>query len=166
MGSAQAVFDAQHWLRMLTKQCGLSSTDDLSTQLLSKITKDSLSTLVIGATNIISKMLDHNKVQVSEKVEMRNELLKCQSSVIDLQKKLLDAKDVQLQSVTSAVTEKVGEVKNAVHAEFQSYSEALQSHRQSDVTFTSAEMKTAVKTALADRADEEDREKNPALKIV
>ena len=57
-------------------------------------------------------------VQVREKLEIRNDLLKCQSSVKDLQKKLLDVKGVQLQSVTSAVTEKVGEVKNEVQSEF------------------------------------------------
>ena len=162
MGSAQAFFDAQHWLRSLMKDCGLCRTEDLSTQLLTKKTKDSLSLLVHGAANIISKMIDHNDVQVRKKVDMGKELIKCQSSVIDLQKKLLDAKEVQLKSITSAVTEKVGEVKNDVQAELRSYSEVLQSRKESDLSLTlcSAEMKTAVKTALADRADEEGRQNN------
>ena len=45
-----------------------------------------------------------------------------------------------------------------VHTEFCSYSEALQSHQAVDVTFSSAEMKTGVKTALTDREDEEGRQ--------
>ena len=126
MGSAQAVFDAQHWLQMLTKQCGLSCADGLSAQSLSNLTKDRFSSLVVGAVNIMGKLhincmiIIKFMVQVSEKLEMRNDLLKCQSSVKDLQKKLLDVKGVQLQRVTSAVTEKVREVKNEVQSEFRS----------------------------------------------
>ena len=75
------------------------------------------------------------------------------------QKQLLVAKDVQLKSITSAVEVKVGEVKTEVQAEFRGYSAVLQAQGGSGGASTAA-VKTAVKTALADRADEELRERN------
>ena len=110
---------------------------------------------------MISSLLDHNKVQVNEKQELRKNVVGCQASVIELQKQLLEAKDEQLKTIQSAVKETVSEVKSDVKAEFKSYSAVLQTQSGScGVTITPAEVKTAVKTALADWADEEGREGN------
>ena len=162
---AQAVFDAKDWLRTLMKDCKVSAPSELVPEKL-RCKNNEFCTLIKGAAKIIEKLLDHNQLQLNEKQELRQELMKCQSSVIDLQKQVIHEKDVQLQSLTTVVSEKVCEVKTEVKAEFEGYSAALKSQGgcgSGGETFTTSAMKTVVRTALADEADEKGRVNNVVL---
>ena len=91
---------------------------------------------------------------------LSSELVDCQKSVIGLQEKLLEAKDEQLSAVTSTVSEKI----DVVSQEVKDYSAAVKSGNvMGGATLSQSEVKSAVRTVLADRADEEGREGNVVM---
>ena len=67
----------------------------------------------------------------------------------------MEVKGGQLKTIQSAVKEAVSQITSDVKTEFQIYSAAFQTSGSCGVTLFPAEVKTAVKTALADRADKE-----------
>ena len=97
----------------------------------------------------------------AERDRLHEELIASQKTIIDLQIQLIQAKDEQLKSVTSAVEWKVDELAKEVR----DYSAAVKSHvpegsSSRHAGIPSAEVRTAVKTALLDHADEEGRDCN------
>ena len=121
--------------------------------------------MVRGAVSIIDKLVKHNTVQLEETLRMQSELRTCQASVIQLQEQVIYEKNVQLQKIMGAVSEKVGEVKAEVKEEFKGYSAALMSgvSGTGGETFSAADVKTAVRSALSDQADEQGREGNVVI---
>ena len=112
-----------------------------------------LSDKVCKAALIIEKFLSGMEING----QLKQELHESQKSVIGLQQQLLEAKDVQLKAVTSVVEEKVSEVRQEV----KDYSAAVRSGSVTGgVTLSQADVKSAVRTALVNRADEEGREGN------
>ena len=109
-------------------------------------------TLIIRAVEMVSRF-----VKIAEDNQrLSSELVECQKSVIGLQDKLLEAKDVQLSTVTSTVAEKI----EVVSQEVKDYSAAVKSGNViGGVTLSQSEVKSAVRTVLADRDDEEERER-------
>ena len=109
-------------------------------------------TLIIRAVDMVSRF-----VKIAEDNQrLSSELVECQKSVIGLQDKLLEAKDVQLSTVTSTVAEKIEVVSQKV----KDYSAAVKSGNViGGVTLSQSEVKSAVRTVLADRDDEEERER-------
>ena len=94
--------------------------------------------------------------RAGENEKLSGELIGAQKSVIDLQQQLLAAKDAQLESVTTKVEDKLSEVKQEVL----DFSAAVRSGANSVADISPAVVKTAVRSALKDRADEEGRDVN------
>ena len=126
---------------------------DLKKEQLDGKSSEVLSDWVCKAAVVIEKFL--SGVEIIG--ELRKELDDSQKSVILLQQQLLEAKDVQLKAVTSVVEEKFSEVRQEV----KDYSAAVRSGNVTGgITLSQDEVKSAVKTALVNRADEEGREGN------
>ena len=113
-------------------------------------------TLIIRAVEMVNRF-----VKIAEDNQrLSSELVDCQKSVIGLQEKLLEAKDEQLSAVTSTVSEKI----DVVSQEVKDYSAAVKSGNvMGGATLSQSEVKSAVRTVLADRADEEGREGNVVM---
>ena len=111
------------------------------------------SEMVVRAVALVKRF-----VEIGEANErLSSQLLESQQAVIGLQEQLLDAKDEQLNAVTAAVEEKMEEVTQEV----KDYSAAVRSGTVSGgASLSQAEVKSAVRTVLADRADEQGRECN------
>lgn len=159
MVSPTTVAESEKWLKSLQDDCMVKHEDDLTAEVIAKLKPQYCAKLVFQAKDLILKLL--NDDHVSEVTTLSKELIQRQRDVIRLQKQLNDAKNEQLVTVAKTVSAKI----DSVNSEVQSYSEAVKSQVDANpaVSFSSADVTAAVKTALTDRADEEGRDCNVLL---
>jgi hypothetical protein len=158
--------ECKAWLQSVLKDCGAEEVEDIKPQAIARLWGTYLTSMFCKGVQLISKML--GKDHVMQRDRLHEELIASQKTIIELQKQLihLQAKDEQLKSVTSAVEGKVDEVAKEVR----DYSAAVKSHVPEGSSsgsrpagISSAEVRTAVKTALLDNADEEGRDYNVVI---
>ena len=154
--------ECKAWLQSVLKDCGAEKVEDMKPQAAARLRGTYLTSLFCQGVQLISKMLGEDHVMQRDR--LHEELIASQKTIIDLQKQLIQAKDEQLKSVTSAVEWKVDELAKEVR----DYSAAVKSHvpegsSSRHAGISSAEVRTAVKTALLDHADEEGRDCNVVL---
>ena len=159
MVSPTTVAESEKWLETLQKDCMVTNRADLTAGEIAKLKPEYCAKLVFQAKELMLKLLSDN--HINETWTLSKELIQRQREVIGLQKMLNDAMNEQLVSFTKIVGEKVESVSNEVR----SYSQAVKSNVAVTpaVSLSSADVTTAVKTALIDRADEEGRDCNVLL---
>ena len=147
---------AERWITTVLKVGAdgkpVSDVESLRAEDLKQKAHSFLADLVVSAAKVISIYVK----RAGETQQLSNELIESQKTVIALQQELIQVKDEQIKSVTSAVEEKLGEVKQEVR----DYSAAVRSGISDSVQISHTKVKTAVRNALEDRADEEGREAN------
>ena len=104
--------DCKSWLQTVLRDCGVEKAEDMKQQDAARLRGQYLASLFCQGVHLVSKML--NEDHVLQRDQLREELISSQKSVIELQKQLIQAKDEQLKSVTTAVEGKVDEVAKEV----------------------------------------------------
>ena len=161
---------ARDWHFSMLKEFGVDSAEKIQAEMVQQKDPQQLVLYLLSATIHVQKLIEIGSILATAQSSSKNQLVKCQGSVIDLQKQLLDAKqdlivskDEQLNKLTASVEAKVVEVKEEVRG----YSAALQSGMTdsggSASAISAVDVKTAVKTAMIDRADEMNREANVVI---
>ena len=165
--SSDDIFAAHDWCLSLAKECGVDSVDNLSVDMLFQKDIAFLAPFLHRGANHVSKLFSICKQISASYDNSRSQLIKCQQTVVELQKQLLDtkhelvvAKDEQVASVTATVAASVNEVKEEVKG----YSAAVMSgNGEAGATISQTVVKTAVRSVLVDRADEVGREANVVI---
>ena len=159
--SDKILLESRQFLNMLLQNLKVDKAADLPHATLMNYKVEGLVKFLTCGARSVEGLLDYIQNQESRNQKFSDDLIASQTQVISLQQQLLEAKDVQLAKVTTAVEEKVCKVTEEVKAEISSYSDALQSRGMpAEQTVSSTDMKTAVRTALSEKADEEERETN------
>ena len=159
--SDKILLESRQFLNMLLQNLKVDKAADLPHATLMNYKVEGLVKFLTCGARSVEALLDYIQNQESRNQKFSDELIASQNHVISLQQLLLEAKDVQLAKVTTAVEKIVEKVTEDVKAEISCYSDALQSRGVvGGQTFTSTEMKTAVRTALSEKADEDGRETN------
>ena len=165
-GTSEELMSIYDWYTSVLREFGVELVQNLDEEMFRQKDNEKLASLAHQGVKSVFSLLKISKVMAEARTESQNKVVKSQESVIELQKQLLDAKneivaakDEQLATLTATVEAKVGEVREEVKG----YSAAVQSgitgSNHTPVMFSS-EVKTAVRTALVDRADEVGREAN------
>ena len=145
----------EKWLRETLLSLNCENIDELTVGKCRAPVKEKIGTKLDGALRYI-KLLNDRLIEVNSKAfALQDQVVSNQNSVINLQKELLDCKEMQLSTVTSSVASSVQET---VKAELRSYS-AVVSNGQTESSITPANISSVVKRVV----EEEDRGRNIML---